>query len=204
MQAAVPQNTLTLPVRLGRFWFKWRSLSPLPLFLLYFFLPPDFALSGGQSFLIIGAILLSEWIRIWAVSYAGSRTRTRGDTVIQLVHAGPYRYVRNPLYIANILMYSLAGVLFGFSYLSAIVLLYSCVQYTFIVRFEESILERDIGAAYSQYKSLVPRWFPSFSPQIESSDHVFDLKQGLRSERSTFYSMAAMGILYFFKSFFLV
>ena len=112
----------------------------------------------GQQVWILTLISMAEGIRIWAVSYAGSRTRTRGDSVVQLVHAGPYRFVRNPLYIANILMYSLAGVFFGFTTLSALVLFYSCLQYSFIVRFEENVLERDIGPTYIAYKKRVPRW----------------------------------------------
>lgn len=199
MQTVVPQNSLPLPVRIGHLWFKWRSLSPVPLFLLFFFLKPNFILSGDQKALVLTLIFLAEGIRVWAVSYAGSRTRTRGDNVIELVHAGPYRYVRNPLYIANILMYSLVGVFFGFTYLSLFVLLYSALQYSLIVRFEESVLERDIGEPYKHYKKRVARWIPSFSPSIAASSHQFNLMQGLRSERSTFYSMLGMVILYYLK-----
>ena len=189
----------SLPVQIGQAWFKWRSFSPIPLFLLYFLLKPDFSLSTGQYVIVILALALAECIRIWAVGYAGSRTRTRGDTVIELIHSGPFRYVRNPLYIANTLLYSLAGVCFGFSTLSLVVFVYSALQYSFIVRYEESVLERDIGEPYLNYKKAVPRWFPSFVPCIQSSRHTFQFNQALRSERSTFYSITAMVLLYFLK-----
>jgi len=104
---------LSPAVRLGRRWFKWRSLSPLPLFFLLVLLPAQFHPMGLELVAVLVGIFLAEAIRVWAVGYAGSATRTRGDNVPSLVHAGPYTHVRNPLYVANILMYTLAGVLFG-------------------------------------------------------------------------------------------
>lgn len=144
-------------------------------------------------------ILLAEVLRIWAVGYAGSATRTRGDNVPALVHSGPYRFVRNPLYIANILMYTLAGVAFGFIYLSIAIFLYSCIQYTFIVRFEESILVGIFKDQYERFKLTVPRWF-GIRPSIEPSEHTFDLKRALISEKSTFISLTAMVVLFAVKS----
>jgi len=184
---------------IGRWWFKNRSLSPLPLFLLMLVLPPDFtpsSLTWGMSVL---GIFIAEGIRLWAVGYAGSATRTRGENVPVLIHAGPYRYVRNPLYIANIMLYTLAGVAFGFIYLSIAIFIYSCIQYTFIVRYEESILTQIFKGSYERFKRTVPRWFGA-KPSIESSDHPFDFNRALRSERSTFYSLSAMGVLFMLKT----
>jgi protein-S-isoprenylcysteine O-methyltransferase Ste14 len=185
-------------VRVGRWWFQNRSLSPIPLFLLLVVLGPNFQLQPIGYVLALFGIFACEALRIWAVGFAGGATRTRGDKVPQLVHAGPYRFVRNPLYIANIGMYTLCGVVFGFSYLSIFIFLYSVVQYTFIVRFEEEILERSFGLAYKDYKANVPRWLPLRSP-YRTSSHLFSLSRALRSERSTFFSMTLMAILFFVK-----
>jgi len=165
-----------------------------------FFLRPDFHLHGFSALAVAAAILAAESIRVWAVGYAGSATRTRGDKVNELVVAGPYRHVRNPLYVANILLYTLCAVLFGFLYLSIAIFIFSCLQYTFIVAFEEEILGRTFGAKYAKFCAEVPRWFISALPRCEGTGHHFELKRALRSERSTFYSILAMAILFFVKT----
>jgi protein-S-isoprenylcysteine O-methyltransferase Ste14 len=101
--------------RIGRTWFKWRSFSPIPFFILFVVLKPSFTPSALQMSVYLIGLVAAEMLRLFAVGYAGSATRTRGDTVPALVHAGPYRHVRNPLYVANILMYTCAGLVFGFS-----------------------------------------------------------------------------------------
>lgn len=186
-------------VRVGRWWFQKRSFSPIPLFLLLAVLPPNYVVSWPVFASLCVGIALAEFLRIYAVGYAGSATRTRGDGVPDLVHAGPYRHVRNPLYVANIAMYTLAGLLFGFTWLSAVIFLYSCLQYTFIVAFEETTLTRIFGDSYLHYRSRVPRWFVSVTPRVPSSGHEFHLGKALRSERSTFFSMLLMAGLYLLK-----
>jgi len=188
-------------IRIGRWWFKNRSLSPLPLFFLMLVLPPNFKPGAPATVLTILGIFLAEGLRIWAVGYAGSATRTRGETVPELVHAGPYLWVRNPLYVANILLYTLVSVLFGFSYLSVLIFLYSCVQYAYIVRFEESILTGIFGEPYLHYCRRVSRWLPGRDMDFQSSSHEFDLVRALKSERSTFYSILGMALLYVVKNF---
>ena len=196
----VISNSMPWAVQVGRVWFQWRSFSPLPFFLLLVVLPPEVSLSFLGLALALGGILLAEAVRLWAVGYAGSATRTRGDSVPQLVHAGPFRYVRNPLYLANIALYSLAGVLFGFPGLSVLILVFSVVEYVFIVQFEEYVLEQTFGSPYTEYMARVRRWIPRLSPAMESSNHAFSLAKALKSEKSTLLSMLVLAALYWIKS----
>lgn len=167
-----------------------------------FVLPPQFSLSGFRLVFVVAGILASEALRIWAVGYAGSATRTRGDEVSELVHAGPFRYIRNPLYVANTVMYTLTAVLFGSYQLSLVMFAFSMVQYSFIVAFEEETLTRSFRVGYEKYCESVPRWVPHFGSRIEASRHEFDLAKALRSERSTLLAMVAMMGLYLLKSLF--
>ncbi len=180
--------------RWGRSWFRWRSVSPLPFFVVMVVVRPEFEWHSFAWLVPVLGILLAESLRLWAVGYAGSATRTRGDSVPALVHAGPYRWIRNPLYVANIALYSLAAVLFGFVQLSLILGLYSCVQYILIVHYEEALLENTFGAPYRDYQNHVPKWVPSFQA-YPASAHDFDLGRAFRSERSTFVSMTSLAIL---------
>ena len=89
--------------------FKYRSYTPIPfLLLMVIFQNPSI-----QTILIgLVFVLLGEFFRLWGVSYAGSETRTTGSVGgTYLVVSGPYAYVRNPLYLGNILLYCGVGVM---------------------------------------------------------------------------------------------
>ncbi|MCB0416535.1 MAG: isoprenylcysteine carboxylmethyltransferase family protein [Bdellovibrionaceae bacterium] len=186
--------------QLGRIWFKYRGYSPVPVLLFVLLMPVVFAPSPLVSLALIVLILASEAIRIWAVGYAGSVTRTRGDAVNSLVCAGPFRYVRNPLYIANVTMYVSWSVLFGVGPYAALAALFFAVQYSLIVRYEEGILTETFGEAYAAYQQKVPRWLPRLTPAVPGSEHVFDLPAALRSERSTFLAMLLTAAAYWLKN----
>ncbi len=183
------------PAQIGRTWFRWRGFSPLPFLLVCWLGTPEVTLSLVQLGLVAAGIFLAEGCRLWAVGYAGSATRTRGDTVPALVHAGPFRHVRNPLYLANTLMYCFCALAFGQSVLPFLGLVYFGAQYAFIVAFEEQTLRREFGVAYTYYCARVSRWLPSFRPSIESSGHRFHLAKALRSERASLIALACIGVL---------
>ncbi len=139
--------------------------------------------------------LAGEALRVWAVGYAGSVTRTRDDRVPVLVHAGPYRFVRNPLYIGNFMIYTAAGCLFGFAWLTLAFAFYTALQYFLITEYEETLLQETFGMEYREYQERVPRWLPALTRKIESSGHTFHLGKAIKSEKSTLLAMAAIVVL---------
>lgn len=187
-------------VQIGRRWFQWRSFSPVPLLAFLIFLPATFSPSPAVAIAALLGVVTSEALRIWAVGCAGSATRTRGDTIPELVVAGPYRFVRNPLYVANIAMYALTALLFGMPWLALVIFVYSSVQYHFIVAFEESRLTATFGESYRSFVARVPRWLPQLSGFPQATPHTFSLMRALRSERSTLLAMVAMVALYLLKT----
>ncbi len=52
----------------------------------------------------IGNLVLGATLRIWAVSHPGRHTRSRTIKAPSLTTAGPYAFVRNPIYLANFLI----------------------------------------------------------------------------------------------------
>lgn len=149
---------------------------------------------------IVGVLLslLGEFIRAWGVAYAGSETRTtiRVDAS-KLVTAGPFSYVRNPLYCGNILLYLGVGVLSNalFPYLQLAAFGYFVLQYILIVREEENYLEEKFGDEYRTYKKHVPRFFPRLIAYKNANKISIDWKSGWHSEARTLQAIALVFVL---------
>lgn len=96
----------------------------------------------------------------WGFAVVGSGTPAPIDPPKTLVVAGPYRYMRNPMYV-GVLLILLGEALF---FESAGLLLYTAFMFAlfqlFIVLYEEPTLWRRFGDSYERYRSRVPRWLP--------------------------------------------
>lgn len=127
--------------------------------------------SVARAIFAIGALLvaLAALIRTWASAYLSADVVYAGQVkTASLVADGPYRFVRNPLYLANVLLAIGMGTLasrFGFVLLNALMLVFS---YRLILR-EEGELARAQGAGYDRYRARVPRLFPALTPRTPSA-----------------------------------
>jgi protein-S-isoprenylcysteine O-methyltransferase Ste14 len=159
--------------------------------------PSAFSIATGLPLAFAG-----EVVRMWAVGYSG--VTTRGDTVTApaLVTAGPYAYVRNPLYVGNFLTatgFALAftgkncapsrAVLVGGS-LAAMLGVYAV-----IVPHEEDYLRTTFGAAFDDYCARVPRVVPALEPS-EPQQGSYDPDVIGKAETRTWLTFGAMlGVL---------
>jgi len=123
-----------------RLIFKYRSYTPIPflLVMIWFAQPTVLSLVAGCAVVFTG-----ELIRFWGVSIAGAETRTTGTVGgTFLITNGPFSYVRNPLYVGNMMLYAGVGImsmaLFPWMLLVAISWFY--LQYYLIVTREEEYL----------------------------------------------------------------
>jgi protein-S-isoprenylcysteine O-methyltransferase Ste14 len=82
----------------------------------------------------------------------------------RLVVGGPYRYVRNPMYLA--LVTAIAGQALALGRLA--LLLYAAAvgaaTAMFVRWYEEPTLSRRFGVQYDEYKRAVPGWWPRLRP----------------------------------------
>lgn len=103
-------------------------------------------------------------IRWWGSSYhqAGVVYSGRIETD-SLTASGPYRYVRNPLYLGNLLQGVAIGSL-GPPAATAIILIGLTVLLYRLILLEERSLRATQGAAYVRYCAAVPRLFPRLTP----------------------------------------
>lgn len=172
--------------------FRYRSYTPIPYLIIIaiFAKPTIISIIVGFLFVFIG-----ECIRLWGVAIAGSETRTTGPVGgTFLVTDGPFAYVRNPLYLGNIMMYSGIGIMANTPVLAIIGLIFFYLQYTLIVSLEEEALLKKFDEKYLQYVQSVPRFLPTFKKYIQSDLEQPELswKKGFDSEKRT---LQAIGIL---------
>jgi Phospholipid methyltransferase len=98
-----------------------------------------------------------------------------------LVADGPYRYVRNPLYFANVLMAIGLGSMM--SRLGFVVALVAMIVFCYRLIFrEESELQITQGDQYAAYTRAVPRLMPSLWPRTASAGRLASWGAGFRAE----------------------
>ncbi|MDE0041086.1 MAG: isoprenylcysteine carboxylmethyltransferase family protein [Candidatus Poribacteria bacterium] len=179
--------------RIGQVFFRLRSLTPIPfiLVLIFFSQPTPLSIVLGSLLIVLG-----EWLRIWAVGYAGGSTRTRTlGTARDLVTTGPYAYVRNPLYLGNLVLSLGVCVIANVHWMIVVLLIGFLIQYTPIIRSEETYLLDVCGDRYRAYCAAVSRFLPHPRPYVEPSDHDFSLRRALKSEKRTLTAIVCVLIL---------
>jgi protein-S-isoprenylcysteine O-methyltransferase Ste14 len=109
---------------------------------------------GGLLIAIGFAIAISA-----LVQFRRAQTSVRPDRPTSaIVEAGPYRYSRNPIYLAMfVAVGGLAVALDSLWQLAALIALYVVLRWGVVAR-EEAYLTRKFGAAYLDYARRVRRW----------------------------------------------
>lgn len=80
------------------------------------------------------------------------------QTPSALINQGPYRWSRNPIYLADMLVLAGCVVLFGaISAALVLPLFWAAIHYRFILP-EEQVLRATFGTDYTDYCSGVRRW----------------------------------------------
>ena len=114
---------------------------------------------------IPGVILVSVGLVLALACASVFVLRGRGTPAVfdaprTFVATGPYKYVRNPMYVGGMML--LVG--FGLSVRSVSVLALALVLFAllhmFVVFYEEPALARRFGVSYEDYRRTVRRWLP--------------------------------------------
>ena len=109
----------------------------------------------------VGGAALALWC-ITTFVVIGRGTPAPFDPPRRLVIAGPYRLVRNPMYIGAGLALGGAALFYESSAILGYCAAFLVVMHLFVVLYEESALRASFGEAYSRYCRDVHRWLPSF------------------------------------------
>ena len=121
-----------------------------------------------RAILTVGVVMvtLAVLVRSWAEAYLHSSVVHDSELHFdRLVADGPYRRVRNPLYLGNILLAFGMGPMA--SRMGFFVLVAGTVPFVYrlILREEAGLLESQ-GEGYRRYFETVPRLWPSWRPRV--------------------------------------
>lgn len=138
----------------------WRSADPLP-----FWLPMR----------ILGIVLAAAGVLVLVQAFArfvseGLGTPAPIAAPDRLVVGGLYRYVRNPMYLANLAIIVGQALALGrlelLAYAGAVALAFI----GFVRWYEEPTLSARFGPAYDAYRRAVPGWWPRRHPWAPTAD----------------------------------
>jgi len=108
--------------------------------------------------IVLGALLYLRCA--WDFTFTGKGTPAPFDPPTKMVMRGLYRYVRNPMYVALLLVFTGESILFeSASILICAAVLFS-VFHLWVVFYEEPTLRRKFGDSYETYCRKVSRWIP--------------------------------------------
>lgn len=141
--------------------FKLRGLLIAP-FIVYLFAHYEPRWEANWESWAAGLVLFLLGVGLRVVSQRHLRYRLAGDR--HLARGGPYRFVRNPVYLANILILVGLTLATELPHLAPLVALWAGLIYYLAVLFEERRLQQRYGDVYRVYCAQVPRWLPGISP----------------------------------------
>ena len=96
----------------------------------------------------------------WAIAHfrrSGQNEKPWTPTTA-IVGAGPYRFTRNPMYLAMVLLCIGAAALLANAWILVLTPICALALWWFAIRPEEAYLEEKFGEGYRAYKRRVRRW----------------------------------------------
>lgn len=160
---------LALIVTLG-YWSPWIQLWGLGTRQsLLEWLALEIARTGFVSFavatplvIVLAALTAGKGavLRVWGTAYLGNWTMSHGQMQAgRLLAEGPYRFVRNPLYLGSWCMFAAMAFLMPASGALAAMTLITIFLLRLIFG-EEAFLKTRLGEPYMEYLRWVPRLIP--------------------------------------------
>lgn len=148
---------------------KPRTLAPPPLiyvaglalgvlmerYLPMRLLPPSIAMGLGIPIALAGLL-----VAVWAVltMWRGGTTVNPYKAASSLMTGGPFRFSRNPIYVADTVLYLGLALAFDWAWALAFLPFVLVIMHFGVIAHEERHLARRFGEDYLRYKQRVRRW----------------------------------------------
>ena len=99
-------------------------------------------------------------VSVWLFLTTGKGTPAPFDPPQVFVAIGPYRYVRNPMYVGGVLAMASVGLIVPSCAILILAVLVWGLVHIMVVYYEEPELKKRFGSSYVQYTAKVNRWLP--------------------------------------------
>ena len=111
-------------------------------------------------FTVVVPGLGAVWAPWWILTRSGNATTPAAWAAAPVIAAGPYRWVRNPIYLGALLVVLGEAGLFLAPWLLVYAAAMAVCCHLFVIGYEEPTLRRRFGGDYLDYQRSVPRWLP--------------------------------------------
>lgn len=188
-----PQNGVE---KLGAFLFPIRGIPGI-LFLIVLLAPLGPIWGDRILHWTLGPVLLvfGEGMRVLSRRFIGRSSSTRTAKVSHLVTGGPYRFVRNPIYIGNLAILAGFGAMAGLWWAVAFFVPVCWLMYFFIASFESRIVVTNYPQEGGAYVASVNAWVPKFTPGPVTPSDPVPWAEVLKREGNTIVGIA-VGIVF--------
>ena len=112
--------------------------------------------------MVVGS--LGALVALWCIAtfiFVGRGTPAPFDPPRLLVDSGPYRFVRNPMYVGAGFALLGAAVFYQSWALVGYAVAFALITHLFVILYEERALRSMFGDAYIRYCAQVHRWLPT-------------------------------------------
>lgn len=118
--------------------------------------------AAGDTIIVLGlAALVACFARF---AWQGRGTPAPVAPTERLVTDGLYRHVRNPMYVAVVMIILGQAVAFASLLLAVYLAVIAMAFHLFVVGYEEPRLRASYPEGYGAYSAAVPRWLPRLRP----------------------------------------
>ncbi len=186
----------------GKWLFRWRSYVPLLVLPIVFialrnseYLENTFGDTADELYegFCLTLSFSGLMIRCMTVGYIPRGTsgrNTKGQKAERLNTTGMYAIVRHPLYLGNFFIFLGLTSFLQVWWLSLIAILAFFIYYERILFTEEEFLRKKFGAAYLNWASKTPVFFPKVKKWQQPS-LPFSVRAVLAREYSSFFAIIA-------------
>ena len=116
----------------------------------------------GVVLVVVGGLLALSCVVVFIGR--GRGTPAPFDPPRAFVATGPYRFVRNPMYIGAIAVLEGAAMIFRSPSIAILGVVYWILAHALVLLYEERTLRTRFGESYALYRSRVRRWLPRLRP----------------------------------------
>ncbi len=152
-------GTSVVLIALAPVWLRWTWQVP-----------------GALQVIGWALLVLSVGVGVWAAGQMGwarllfagalfppGEPAQQNNVPQRLVVSGPYRYVRNPLYVTDATLIAATALVTQQLVLAMLLVIY-LMQLAMQIRLEERELRQRFGEPYERYLRAVPRFIPRLTP----------------------------------------